>query len=110
MRNVALLGLTVLVGVALVGCGGGMTEEKYKNVMKKYYEQNLAAVKDGKEFDSDKAWAEAVKAEGFADKAAFDKAVGEWGNADAVQKEVDKVTKEKTEKAMEDAKGGGEGE
>lgn len=114
MRNLMLLGLTFAFAIAVVGCGGGMTEEKYQKVLTKYYDLNLEAVKGGKEFNSDKAWDDAAKSEGFADKKAFDAAVAKSANpkladgakkaAEDYQKKVQAWTEEQAKKAA----GGGD--
>ncbi len=115
MRNLLIAGITIAFAFALLGCTKGMDEAKYKKVIDKYYALNFDAVKAKKDFDSDKAWAEAVKEGGFKDKKAFDEAVAKWDATKAseiLKKAGDdyskKLTKWSEDEAKKAAGGGGD--
>ncbi|MHC5037094.1 MAG: hypothetical protein ACYTHM_07260 [Planctomycetota bacterium] len=70
MRNALILGVTLLVGFALIGCGGGVSAEKATKVYKDYYKLTLDATKNKKE----------VKGKEFMDKAAKDNNFTDWND------------------------------
>jgi len=124
MRNVLLLGVTLLVGLALIGCGGGVSKEKVEKTWKDYYGALLKGAKEKKEVKGDEAYAKAAKDNGFKDWNDFTtkatKALGadEWTKATKkasdwytaeLKKITDAATKEAGEKTEEKTEGEGEG-
>lgn len=115
MRKFALVGLTVLVACALVGCGG-VTKEKAEKVYKDYYTMVLKDMKDGKSGNSTEYMNKAAAANGFKDwtdfatKAAKSLGADGWTKVTAeitkwMETETKKVTDEMTKKAMAGAGG-----
>jgi hypothetical protein len=92
-----LIGLTIMVGAALVGCGGGVTKEKAEKVYKDYYSAVLKAAKDGKEIKSEEAMNKAAKDNGFTDWKDFSTKATTALGADGWKEVVDNVTKWYTE-------------
>jgi len=79
MRNLVLVSVTVLVALALVGCGG-LTKEKAEKVIKDYYGAQLKEIKDGKTPAPQALMDKTAKDAGFKDWADFNaKAVKSLG-------------------------------
>jgi hypothetical protein len=113
MRKLALVGLTVLVAMALVGCGG-VTKEKAEKVYKDYLSAQLKETKDGKNPAPQALMDKAAKDNGFKDWADFAAKSTKSLGADGWTKVSQEVTKwyegevkKWTEEQMKKAAGGG---
>jgi hypothetical protein len=111
MRKLGMLALLAMVTVALVGCGGGLSEEKVKKVYSEAYDKAFEASKKGETYDQNKLFEEAAKANGFKDYKDFTTQGAKWdatkfsaASTAAANEFTEKVKKYNEEKA----KGGGE--
>jgi hypothetical protein len=125
MRNVILIGVTILVGAALVGCGGGINKEAAKKVymgaVDKWAKEYEKAEDKTKVKGFDKYLDEEAKAAGakdwadYATKAATDMGATEWSKCvqeftKAQQDKMKELTDAMQKKAEGDAKKAAEGE